>query len=76
MELPRRTLPPMARVRQDLPADRIGDVATNVFDRLIESGISRRISKGHRIAITAGSRGIGAFVELLSGIVRAVDECG
>jgi len=34
------------------------------------------VQAGHRIAITAGSRGIGGFCDLLAGIVDAVRECG
>jgi hypothetical protein len=76
MALPRRALPAMARVRQDLPADRIEQVADHTAQALIASGLLARIAPGHQVAITAGSRGIGGFVELLSGIARAVKTCG
>jgi hypothetical protein len=76
MPLPRRPLPPMARVRQDLPADRIERVADHAAQQLIASGLLARITPGQQVAITAGSRGIGGFVELLSGIARAVKTCG
>ena len=35
-----------------------------------------RSGRGDRIAITAGSRGIGGFIELLAGIADAVKACG
>jgi hypothetical protein len=76
MPLPRRRLPAMARVRQQLPTEHIERVAEDVRGKLIGWGISGRIRPGDRVAITAGSRGIGAFVELLSGIVEAVKACG
>jgi len=66
----------MARVRQRLPADRIADVEGDVFGKLIAAGLPRTISRGKRIAITAGSRGIGGLSELLAGISRAVRESG
>ena len=76
MALPRRPLPPLAHVRQDLPADHIDDVTADVAAKLDGWGLSKKIRPGDRIAITAGSRGIGGFLELLSGIVRAVKACG
>jgi hypothetical protein len=76
MPFPRRSLPPMMLVRQSLPSDRIDDVRNDVRQKLIGFGIRQKIQRGHRVAITAGSRGIGAFVELLAGISDAVKACG
>ncbi|HUK35707.1 MAG TPA: DUF362 domain-containing protein [Vicinamibacterales bacterium] len=76
MAFPRRDLPRMARVRQDLPGDRVPDIARDVKTRLLASGLVQGIAPGHRIAITAGSRGIGGLVELLKGIVQAVNDRG
>lgn len=76
MPYPRRDLPAMAPVRQDLPADHIADVRRDVGQKLLDSGIREKIRRGHRIAITAGSRGIGGLVEILAGIVDAVKTCG
>src|SRR5436305_10717196 len=76
MPLPRQPLPPMARVRQALPADHVANVRTEVCARLLASPALHRVAAGNRIAITAGSRGIGGFVELLAGIVDAVRSRG
>jgi len=76
MPFPRRTLPPLARVVQRLPATHIQDVRRDVMQKLDDFGIRRRIAAGSRIAITAGSRGIGGLEELLTGIVAAVKGCG
>jgi len=76
MPFPRQRLPQMALVRQELPSDRIEDVAGDVAAKLMASSLPHTIRPGQHVAITAGSRGIGAFVELLSGIVRAVKLCG
>lgn len=76
MPFPRRSLPPMARVKQALPDDRIADVRGDVRQKLDSSGRLNGVKSGHRIAITAGSRGIGGLVELLSGISDAVKARG
>jgi uncharacterized protein DUF362 len=66
----------MARVRQDLPSDRVADVRGDVRAKLLGFGLGRRVARGHRIAITAGSRGIGGLIDLLCGVSEAVRECG
>ena len=76
MPFPRRPLPPMARVRQFLPSDSISDVRSDVAKKLNAFGIGRIVKPGHRIAITAGSRGIGALTDLLSGIADCVRNSG
>ncbi len=76
MEYPRRPAPPLARVEQYLPGDRIEDVRGETTRRLLGFGLARKVGAGQRIAITAGSRGIGGFVELLGGIADAVKSCG
>ncbi len=76
MQLPRRPLPPMMRVRQSLPAEHIADVRRDVRQHLESFGVRQKIKSGNRVAITAGSRGIGGLVDLLSGISDAVKACG
>jgi hypothetical protein len=76
MPFPRRDLPKMAHVRQKLPSDHISDVRSDIRQKLLASDLREKIKPGTRIAITAGSRGIGGFVELLSGIADAVKSCG
>jgi len=66
----------MMRVRQNLPADHIPDVRNDVREKLIDFGIRWKVKPGQRVAITAGSRGIGGLIELLSGICDAVKACG
>jgi hypothetical protein len=66
----------MARVRQRLPTEHIDNVAADVSGKLLGSGIHDRIRARDRIAITAGSRGIGGFLELLAGTAQAVRACG
>ncbi len=74
--LPHRSLPRFLRVKQFLPMDRIEDVREDVTRKLLAAGLKEKVSPGARIGITAGSRGIGAAVELLAGIVDAVKSAG
>lgn len=66
----------MARVRQELNSRHIQDPRLDVKNKLITAGLRERVQPGARIAITAGSRGIGGFVELLSGTVDAIRSVG
>jgi Lactate racemase N-terminal domain len=72
MALPRRPTPRMACVRQRLASDHVPDPRAAVRQQLLDCGIGDRAPPGSRIAITAGSRGIGGFVPLLQGIVDAL----
>jgi hypothetical protein len=76
MPFPGRAAPPMVRLRQRLPTDRIEDVTGDVHGKLLSHGLREKIKPGQRIAITAGSRGIGGLNELLRGISSAIRECG
>lgn len=76
MPLPRQSVPTMARVTQQLPADEVSDVRLETRERLLASGLRDKIRSGARIAITAGSRGMGDFTLLLSGIADAVKAAG
>jgi hypothetical protein len=74
--LPRLSVPRMARVRQNLKDDRITEPRKVAREKLLGAGLQKKISPGARIAITAGSRGLGDFVELLSGICDAIKSAG
>jgi hypothetical protein len=63
-------------VDQLLPRDHIDDVRSETKQRLLQSGFLNDLKQDARIAITAGSRGMGGFVELLAGIVDAVKARG
>jgi hypothetical protein len=76
MNLPGRPLPTLARARQRLPAEKISNVRQHLAEKLDGVQFKKRIRSGDRIAITAGSRGFGGFVELLQGIIDAVKQAG
>ncbi|HEX5220734.1 MAG TPA: lactate racemase domain-containing protein [Verrucomicrobiae bacterium] len=63
-------------MRQKLPTDHIKNPRSETQARLLAAGLAKRISPGARIAITAGSRGIGGFTDLIAGIVDAVKAAG
>src|ERR1051325_2110851 len=70
-----RELPRLARVRQQLRSAHIADARSDVREKL-NPALRGKIYAGAKIAITAGSRGIGGFVPLLNGICDAVKQCG
>lgn len=76
LPFPRRAIPPMAHIAQSLPRGQVPAVRQAVRQRLLDCGILAKLVPGARIAITAGSRGIGGFVDLLAGIVDAVKQAG
>ncbi|MFN2532637.1 MAG: DUF362 domain-containing protein [Pyrinomonadaceae bacterium] len=76
MPFPRRSVPPLAPVKQHLSSAHIEDVHAEAYRRLLESALLKDLKPGAHVAITAGSRGIGGFLELLSGIIDAVKSFG
>lgn len=76
MPFPRVASPPLFRVRQHLSDEHVADVHGDVRRKLLESGCLDGIQSGAKIAVTAGSRGMGGFTELLGGIVDAVKQKG
>jgi hypothetical protein len=67
----RATIPSMShyprvfRVRQQLPRPRVTDVPAAVETALAALNFSARVRPGHRVAITAGSRGIANIAVIL-----------
>ena len=76
MPFPRRAAPPMARVRQHLPEEHTADPRRSVREQLEQAGLRQKVRPGARVAVTAGSRGMGGFVPLLAGIADAVKAAG
>jgi len=71
-----REVPPLAAVRQKLRTDRIDDPRADVRIKVTDSGFLNNVTSGKRIAVTAGSRGMGGFVPLLGGICDAIRTKG
>jgi hypothetical protein len=75
MPFPEQPVPPLARIRRSFPGEHIAEVRRDVRERLINAGLRSKVAPGARIAITAGSRGMGGLVDLVGGIADAVKEC-
>jgi hypothetical protein len=76
LPFPQRAAPPLARVKQRLSSEHIADVRGETRAKLLAAGLKDKIKPGARVAVTAGSRGMGGFVELVAGIAEAIKECG
>ena len=59
---------------QLLPQDHIVDVRRETQQRLLQSGLLNSLRPDAQVGITAGSRGMGGFVDFLAGIVDATEE--
>src|SRR5438874_1288215 len=69
-------LPPLHRVTQRFPRQRITDVEAHLRQALNEAPFRARLPAGGRVAITAGSRGVARIPEILRAIARIVAEWG
>jgi len=64
----------LIKVRQKFNDDKLYDVKSSLIDELNKSGV--QISKGQRIAIATGSRGIANIFEIIKSIVEFVKAKG
>ena len=69
-------LPRMVEVRQRIPAPKIEDYKSAIRSELRRAGLHKLIRSGDRIAITAGSRGIAHYPEILATVVDEVKRAG
>lgn len=74
LDLPRQECPKMVKVRRRFADEHISDLRAETGKRLIAAGL--RLNPGDRIGITAGSRDMGGFVQLLQGIADAIRHAG
>jgi hypothetical protein len=73
---PRYSIPPCARIRRQFATEHVANPRTEVRERLLGAGLHNKIFPGARVAITAGSRGIGGFIDLVAGIADAIKAAG
>lgn len=77
MDLPKWTeLPRVAKARQLFPRDKVADVEEQVRTGLRGLRLGERIQRGHRVGITAGSRGAGGLLPALKAIIAEVQAEG
>jgi hypothetical protein len=69
-------IPRMVRVRQTFDRPRVGDVEGALIRKIRESGALANVKPGHRIAVTAGSRGITALPLMLKTLVTEIKRVG
>ena len=76
MSFPRFELPRMVEVEQRIPAPKLDDFIAEIRRELNRIGLQKKIEPGDEIAITAGSRGIAHYPEILSTVVDEVKKAG
>ncbi len=70
------SLPRMVEVRQKIVAPKIEDFVSAVRSELKKAGLREHVKPHMRIAITAGSRGIAHYAEILAIVVDEVKKIG
>ena len=66
----------MVEVRQKIPSPKIEDYVSAIRDELRKKNLHNKIKLGWKIAITAGSRGIAHYSEILATVVDEVKRAG
>jgi hypothetical protein len=66
----------MVEVQQEILAPKLEDFVQELRKELKRINISERIKPGDEIAITAGSRGIAHYAEILSNVVEEIKKVG
>jgi NAD(P)H-dependent FMN reductase len=73
---PVTSLPPLAKVRQQLSPDHLSDVPGAIRTGIAALGEVPRIKPGAKIAVTGGSRGIADIVPILRTVVDELKARG
>jgi len=68
--------PRMVEVRQSFHAPRMKDAVSAIREELRKKGLHEKVKPGMRIAITAGSRGIAQYPEILATVAEEVKKAG
>ena len=76
MSFPKLVFPRMVKVRQKIPSPKLEDFVSEIRNELRKAGIRDLIKPGAEICITAGSRGIAHYPEILATVVDEVKRCG
>jgi len=76
MSFPKIELPRMVEVHQKIPSSKLDDFVSEIRKELKKSGLRGKIKPGAEIAITAGSRGVAHYPEILATVVDEVKKAG
>jgi hypothetical protein len=68
--------PKLYLAKQTFARPRVEDIQSTVYQELEKLGIKKRLPKGAKVAITAGSRGINKIVEITRIVVNYLKENG
>ncbi|MBC7341150.1 MAG: DUF2088 domain-containing protein [Clostridia bacterium] len=69
-------IPPVIKIRQHFPAQRITDVPQAVREQLQRPEVLSTLKPGQRIAVTVGSRGIAKLPEIVGTVVQFLKDQG
>ncbi|MCW4019942.1 MAG: nickel-dependent lactate racemase [Candidatus Bathyarchaeota archaeon] len=76
MAFPEITLPRMVEVHQKISSPKLGNFVAEIRKELGKTNLASKIKDGARIAVTAGSRGIAHYPEILATVVDEVKKAG
>jgi hypothetical protein len=69
-------IPRMVPIRQKFPGPEIKDIGAEIKRLFSQDGRMKKIKKGSRIAVTAGSRGIHSIDRIIHALVRELQALG
>jgi hypothetical protein len=70
------SFPKMVEARQRLDQPRLDDYTAEIRRQLKSKGLAKKVKKGQRIAVTAGSRGIANIPTILRTVVEEIKTVG
>ncbi len=69
------SLPKMVEVKQNIHAPKLDDFVSAIRSELKKAGLQTKVN-GKKIAITAGSRGVACYPQILATVVEEVCKAG
>jgi hypothetical protein len=76
MSFPKTVLPRMVEIHQKIPSSKLDDYISEIRKELKKAGLTGKVKPGAEIAVTAGSRGIAHYPEILAVVVDEVKKAG
>lgn len=76
MSFPKTEIPRMVEIHQKIPSPKLNDFVSEIKKELEKANLKGKIRPGAEIAVTAGSRGIAHYPEILATVVDEVKRAG
>jgi len=76
MSFPKTELPKMVEIHQSIPSLKLDDFVSEIRKELKKAGLAGKIKPGAEIAVTAGSRGVAHYPEILATVVEEIRKAG